>query len=543
MSADVVQFACPQCHARLRVREGRGLNRELPCPDCRSLLHIASTTGPERVSAVLIRAATDGASDAPPAAAPAAENDASASHAIQRKSAALPRADQGPQPRPDYTFRTFVILAGVFALGLIAAAVRIIFAPSDTGEPATAAGGPQADGEAGSLVATADAASPADVDGAAQASPPAGAGDPQTASPTVESRLEGLGEWVEEFVVEEGRFPSGSVGAGDVPESRRFSWLALLAERSSRGGGPRAAWDRPWNEPVNAAFVRRRIVEFQNPLLTELTGQDGYPATHFVGLAGVGTEALQVDADRAVVGMFPPGRAIAPPEVRDGLAQTILACGVVDQLGSWAAAGRPTVRAFTRSPVVNGPDGFGTGQREGMIALMADGRAQFIANDVDPDVFRRLVAIADEPFDDVADPSIPSADGMSGGDDEDGSADAVASQSDEPSVEPKNEPHPAPARPIDVQAGLDQAIVKFDQPPCPLVDALASIAEIAGAPIRYDRTQLGEAAAGLDVRVELSLRQTTVRAVLHRLLAQGKLSFTVERDHIQIVPAGSDAED
>ena len=153
--------------------------------------------------------------------------------------------------------------------------------------------------------------------------------------------------------------------------------MAQLAERVDAGSAPDPVWDRPWNAPQNEPFVRRRLTMFQNPAISELTGADGYPASHFVGVAGVGADAARLDHRSARAGIFSNDRRTRLEDIRDGAGNTLLVLGVRDQLGSWGAGGPATVRGLTSEPYLNGPDGFGTGADDAMSALMADGGVRF----------------------------------------------------------------------------------------------------------------------------------------------------------------------
>ena len=159
-----------------------------------------------------------------------------------------------------------------------------------------------------------------------------------------------------------GSFPPAVVGDASRTVETRLSWLAFLAQRIENS--PPVDWNHDWNAPVNDRFVRRRLVEFQNPLIPLLTGEDGYPAGHFVGVAGVGPEVLRPDPPADQVGVFAPDRLVNLAQIRDGLSQTAVVTGVQSQLGSWGAGGRPTIRSFQSEPVIGGPDGLGTGLAE-----------------------------------------------------------------------------------------------------------------------------------------------------------------------------------
>ncbi|MCY2966085.1 MAG: DUF1559 domain-containing protein [Planctomycetota bacterium] len=428
-----------------------------------------------------------------------------------------------------------MILATVTALVLIAIAARVVLEPSENGEdpPVAEENGKNQEG---------DPVVPAD------APPVEGGQGGDIANDAVDRRLEHLGDRLDQYAESRSEFPAGAFSTGDLPIPQRFSWLATLdGLRDGEADAPHAKFDRPWNDPLNDRFVRRRIVEFQNPQIVELAGEDGYPATHFVGLAGIGPEALRANAPPEIVGMFPLDRGIKLTDVRDGLSQTILVCGVTRHLGAWAAAGPATVRAVTGNPIVGGPDGFGTGDADGMFVLMADGRVDRISADIDPAVFRRLVAIADEATTTPAGPPIESVG-------EDGTANEPSAdvaeevphkadtdvemadkeeRSDLPAPTVDEEEAP-PERKIDITEALAVPILRFEQASKKRSVALLGVEEMLGVPIRYDREGLGPAAEALDGKVTLSLRKTTVAGILDGILSSTGLAYHVEADHIAI---------
>ena len=61
--------------------------------------------------------------------------------------------------------------------------------------------------------------------------------------------------------------------------------------------------------------------------------------------------------------------------------------------GPWAQGGRATVRPLTRTPYIHGPDGFGSGQPDGMVVGYADGHAGFLSKDIDPHVMEQLASV------------------------------------------------------------------------------------------------------------------------------------------------------
>jgi hypothetical protein len=200
---------------------------------------------------------------------------------------------------------------------------------------------------------------------------------------------------------EHGSLPRGTVHAENLPYKQRFSWLAVLANRLPTASVGEPLWERSWRDPLNNRFVRQRIESFQNPAISVLASEDGYPATHFVGVAGIGDDAALLAPNHPRAGVFGFDRGMCLDEIPDGASNTIAVMGVQQNLGAWAAGGPATIRSLTGEPYVRGPDGFGTGQADSMVVLLADGSVRVVSDQTSPNVLRRMAAMADGPPEDV----------------------------------------------------------------------------------------------------------------------------------------------
>jgi hypothetical protein len=63
-------------------------------------------------------------------------------------------------------------------------------------------------------------------------------------------------------------------------------------------------------------------------------------------------------------------------------------------LGPWIAGGRATIRALTKKPYVDGPDGLGGEHPGAWVIGMADGSVHAISTSIDPKVLEALTTIA-----------------------------------------------------------------------------------------------------------------------------------------------------
>ena len=192
----------------------------------------------------------------------------------------------------------------------------------------------------------------------------------------------------------EGSFPSGAGGGALLPPQTRLSWIAsLLPYLQHPDWHQQLEFGYSWNGAQNRAVASRPLGEVVNPALGPATTEAGFPVTHYVGVAGVGADAGQLKPGEPRAGLFGYSRRTRPDAIPDGAANTIATLGVQDHLGPWAAGGDSTVRPLTQRPYVNGPDGFGSGQPNGMLAGMADGSVRFLSKDIDPTVLEQLATV------------------------------------------------------------------------------------------------------------------------------------------------------
>jgi hypothetical protein len=479
---DPFHFTCPHCGAHLKTRDRLSVGRKVNCPECHRPFGIVQTPG---------GLATE--KHEPPA--PAA-----------------PPKPKRPAPSANRTLVVAVVVLGVVFTLLAGLTWRQYVSRSSPAPVAKKAPQPAPKVE----------------------TKPAGIEKPVKVLPdSPERRLLTLGEAVARVSKADQTFPSGGQRAGDLGIDKWFGWLSTLLPHFEPEANIPVQHDRGWRDPLNDTYVRRRVPAFQNPAVKSLAGEDGYPAAHFAGVAGVGEDGPKLSVDDRRAGIFAYDRRTRHQDVRDGLAQTMLVAGVSDKLGSWASA-TATVRSFAREPYVNGPDGFGTGQTESMLVLMADGRVATLSVKTAPDVVRRMAALADEKQ--ATPPAAPVARGP---DDEP----IEPFHSTEDTIPPELAVAPPPKRKSveEIDAALQQAIASYTFPPKSAlrVVALKEVAEMTGVPLQMDDAELGPAAHKLLEplgTVPAPLTDTTVGKVLAALLDPVGLKIQVEPGQLRVVP-------
>jgi len=347
----------------------------------------------------------------------------------------------------------------------------------------------------------------------------------------------------------EGRFPAGASGGALLPPETRLSWIAtMLPYLGHRDWYPDLQPAYPWNGPQNRPVTQRRLDAVVNPGLGQGKTEAGFPVTHYVGVAGLGADAGQLPADDPRAGVFGFSRSVSPQNIPDGASNTLAILGVSDHLGAWASGGAPTVRALTKRPYVNGPDGFGSGQPGGMTVGMADGSVRFVSKDMDPTVLEQLATIGGGEKVSLSDlskeptgPTRPEPDPpLAVPQVEAPKSEEPMADDDEPPQEepPRAVPDSPPAAPetleLDVQTRLGTMIPKIEIEALPLADAATLLSQIGSVQITFDLETLAQLGVKLDDPVTVKRSGSSLAQILEAILDPFGLTYLVEGDQILV---------
>jgi hypothetical protein len=189
-------------------------------------------------------------------------------------------------------------------------------------------------------------------------------------------------------------FPAGTHANADLKPDQRLSWQTdLLPFLEQKALYDRIDFKKGWDDPVNRQALSTSIPLFINPTVGEQKVHD-LPATEYVGIAGLGPDGPTLPVDSPRAGVFAYDRVTRIRDITDGASNTIAISECDKDLGSWGAGGRATIRALTKKPYINGPDGLG-GQHPGACMMgLADGSVRALSTDIDPKVLEALVTIA-----------------------------------------------------------------------------------------------------------------------------------------------------
>jgi len=342
-------------------------------------------------------------------------------------------------------------------------------------------------------------------------------------------------------------WPQGAGGAALLPPENRLSWLATMLPYYGHLDWHRELnFGRPWNDTANRGVTRLPLEFVVNPALGISADASGFPVTHYVGVSGLGLGSGQLEATDPKAGVFGFQHRVAQSTIGDGATNTIAILGVSGRLGPWAAGGDATVRPLTKAPYVNGPDGFGSGQPNGMLAGMADGSVRFLSKDIDPRVIEQLATINGRESVQIESLARPRAETPA----KNNPAVGVKSQpaavaSATPAVKPLDSlPANVPEAPankatatpssVHADARLNEKVpaIRFSQ--TTLAELVDFLGQLVGLEITLDPQALAEAQVQADEALSVDLKNTTVRDVLESVLSERGLGFVVEGNQLLV---------
>jgi prepilin-type processing-associated H-X9-DG protein len=211
-----------------------------------------------------------------------------------------------------------------------------------------------------------------------------------------QNNLKQIGLALHNYHYSHDRFPLAAMDEpAGLPPEQRFSWLfAIVPYVEAENLSKRMDRDKGWAAEENRFFalMRNRIVECPRqagrPLPSTL-----FP-TSYVGIAGLGDDALTLPAESDRAGAFGYDRPLKMADIPNAGA-LLLVVETAQVRGAWTAAGPPTARGVELdAPAYLGPDApFGGLHRDGANALFADGSVRFLKNAVDPEAFRAAVLV------------------------------------------------------------------------------------------------------------------------------------------------------
>jgi Protein of unknown function (DUF1559) len=179
-----------------------------------------------------------------------------------------------------------------------------------------------------------------------------------------------------------------------VPE-KRLSWVAAILPFMEREPlferlDTTAAWDAENNREILSTSAHW----LHCPSKFSRAESRQSNITHFVGIAGVGSDAAALPADDKRAGLFGYDRVFSFDDVTDGTEQTVMLIETGLDNGPWLAAGQPTVRGFDATCEPYATYQFGGFHRGIANAAFADGAVRRLHYRISAKSFEALTTMS-----------------------------------------------------------------------------------------------------------------------------------------------------
>ncbi len=210
------------------------------------------------------------------------------------------------------------------------------------------------------------------------------------------NNLKQLGLAVHNYADTFNELPPGTHPNEKLKVEKRLSWIAkILPFIEQQAVFERIDFDAAWDSNENQDNVSVTIQTLINPGVADAPKEGVSAPTHYVGIAGVGEDAPTLAVNHKRAGMFGYNRVTKFQNVTDGLSNTFMVSEANKDFGNWAAGGKDTIRALTKKPYINGPDGLGgPWSTPGCHFLLGDGSVRFVSENIDASLMEALSTIA-----------------------------------------------------------------------------------------------------------------------------------------------------
>jgi prepilin-type processing-associated H-X9-DG protein len=213
-----------------------------------------------------------------------------------------------------------------------------------------------------------------------------------------------------------GAFPPATLADCTLPPEQRVSWVPLVLSWTDYFQAIRYLFesDRPWDAPENR-LPRIEFAALEEPVQIVCSAEppafprglscpanhcevrQGLPGPiHYVGIGGLGTDALSLPDGHPRAGIFGYYRRTRMADIKDGAATTMLLAETTSANGPWTAGGSATARGLDPGsrPYIGPGRQFGGSHRGGAMVAFADGSVRFLRETIDAVAFEGLSTIA-----------------------------------------------------------------------------------------------------------------------------------------------------
>jgi prepilin-type processing-associated H-X9-DG protein len=193
------------------------------------------------------------------------------------------------------------------------------------------------------------------------------------------------------------RFPEAAIPNPKLSPEKRLSWIVAtvpFVEATNLYNiiDKEKSWDAEENR--FAALLPLRYLECRS--YPERPPTSTLSPTHYVGISGIGDEAIKLPREDPHAGAFGYDRSAKLTDLNRGTSKTVLVVETSQASGAWTAAGTPTTRGLdpNGAPYLGVNGQFGGNHPHGANAVFADGSVRFIEQTIDPAVWEQMATLS-----------------------------------------------------------------------------------------------------------------------------------------------------
>ena len=138
-----------------------------------------------------------------------------------------------------------------------------------------------------------------------------------------QNNLKQIGLALHNFHLTQSHFPEGTVPNPALPPEKRLSWIVgLLPYLDQAPAYSRMDLKQAWDSPPNDVMCNLQFPVLENPNVP-MPPNSQYGISHYVGIAGLGTDAATLPLDDKRAGVFGYDRVVRMVDIEDGTANTL----------------------------------------------------------------------------------------------------------------------------------------------------------------------------------------------------------------------------
>lgn len=204
------------------------------------------------------------------------------------------------------------------------------------------------------------------------------------------NNLKGLALAIEAYHSANRQFPPAAEINPEIRPEKRYSWLVLIWPYIEAGP------PFPFDEKRDHKAVSTPQSNFHCPAYPKRPPPGSPFSTHYLGIAGIGADALELPLEDNRAGFFGYDRIVTRKDLKDRADSILMLVETSRASGAWTAAGSPTTRGLEAggTPYFGVEGQFGGNHLGGDNAVFADGSVRFIEQTIAPAVWEQMATLS-----------------------------------------------------------------------------------------------------------------------------------------------------